>query len=447
MTDKTREKDGFSLWPEKILGPRPGLKELNFVCWLLFVLFLLLPVALYLFVRYKAGARFENLLPIDFVYFYGIGRLANEFPVSHFYDLKLQLQVFNSIFPLHGEAWGASPYPPLVGRFFSLYARFSIATAYYMWLVTSLALYLTGVVATLKAVFPREKLKSSLVICFALAFPSFLYFTLIVGQIGTIAVFAFGVGIYQEQKSRPFAAGLALSVLAYKPTLLVLLLPMLLLTRRFRALAGFVGGVFGWIAVTTLICGWQIWADWIRVLTIFAGRDGISGKSLVKRWGYVDLYSFWHLIGAGSGRGLLLLFVLIVTLLVWLAVLFWRSTSIGRPQQLLLWAAVLTWTLLINVYVPYYDVVLVVLPIVLALGALGELDQLKTRTSVTILGLAIFVTSAFSEAYAERYSVQPLTILLLVLALFETASLQRALRNGAVAPDAMCPSPLALMRE
>lgn len=423
-------KRRFSLWPEKILGPIPGLKELNVVCWCLFVLFLFVPLVLYLFVKYKVGAKFSDILPIDFIYFYGIGRLSNEYPASHFYDLPLQVKVLNSIFQLRGEVWGGSPYPPLVGKIFGLYARFSIATAYYLWLVTSLALYLTGILATLKAVFPRERLKSSLVICFALAFPSFLYFTLIVGQIATIAVFSAGLAIYEEREGKSFVSGLALSILSYKPSLLVILFPMLVLTRRFRALAGFGSGVLCWILLSTVLSGVQIWPTYARFLIEFAGRAGINGASVIKRWEYLDLYSFSYIVPDGRSHiGLILLGIILVGLATWIGVIFWKSSNLEPSMQFLVWAIGLTWTLLLNVYVPIYDSVLAVLAVALTLGALDKLHRRGAIAAVALLGLGIFVGSALTETIAKHHNIQILTLLLGCLGLIQLATMQSILKE------------------
>ena len=428
MAARASTKKRLTIWPEQILGPRPGLKELNLMCWCLFALFLLVPLGASRWARYKAHADFADVLPIDFIYFYGSGHLVNEQPPSHFYDLAQQIRAYNDIFQLQGEAWGGSPYPPLVGRIFSLYAHFDIATAYYLWLVTSLGLYLIGLIATLKVAFPHEPLKSSLAVCFALAFPPFLYFTLIVGQIATVGVFGAGLAIHEDRNARPFASGIALSVLSYKPTLLVLLVPMLLLTRRFRALAGFSVGVLCWILLSTALCGVRIWAVYARFLLDFAGKFGINGESLLKRWQYLDVYSLTYLIPGGqSAVGFVLLAGVTLAIVVWIGILFWESSRSDTPDQLLVWAVALTWTLLLNIYVPIYDSVLVVLAVMLTLGALSEIGSRNANAWVVVLGLCIFSVSIVSTMFARQHHVQLLTVFHFALGIMELTILQHTL--------------------
>ncbi|MGA9586419.1 MAG: glycosyltransferase family 87 protein, partial [Terracidiphilus sp.] len=225
------DKQALLRWPESILGPRPGLKELNVFCWGLFVLGLIFPLCFVLFIRWRLGVRFSSLLPIDFIYFYGIGHILNQHPAVQLYDYGLQAKTFDEIYHLtaNNQIWGRSPYPPFVAKFFSIYARFSFEQAYFLWMGTSFVLYIAGIAAAVKAALPRDPLKGSLIFCFALASPLFLYFNLTVGQLATVAVFSVGFAVYLEKRSMLFFSGMALSILTYKPTLLLLIVPMLLL--------------------------------------------------------------------------------------------------------------------------------------------------------------------------------------------------------------------------
>jgi hypothetical protein len=424
------------LWPEKILGPAPGLKEINVFCWGLFVAVLVAPLCVFLWVRVKTGAKFSDILPVDFVYFYGIGHIVNAYPAVRLYDRALQLQIFSDIFRLKDGAWGGSPYPPFVARFFSLYARFSFEQAYFLWMATSFALYLTGVVAAVKAAFAGERLKQSLIVCFALAFPSFIYFTLSVGQLASVAVFAVGIAIYEERRARPMVSGLALSILAYKPTLLLIVLPMLLITRRWKTLAGFACGTSLLAMVSTAFSGLQIWPAYAHFLTSFSQRAGINGQSLVKRWEYIDLYSLSYITPGGrSAVALVLLACVAAGLAGWLAVLLWKASKNGN-EQLLVWAVALAWTLLLNVYVPIYDSILVAPAGALTLGALGEQEWSGATGWFVLLGLLIFGVSAITEGMAQHHGIQPLSVLILLLGVGQGLLLQRMIRRRAGAADA-----------
>jgi hypothetical protein len=408
---------------------------LNVLCWGVFVLFLLAPLTIVLIAQHRVGKKFSDFLPIDFIYYYGDGRLVNEYPPGAIYNYDLQMKVFNEIYPLKGgETYSVSPYPPLVGEIFGLYARLPIDRAYFLWLATSFALYLAGTLGGLYASFPGDPIKRSIGLFFAITFPPFLYNTLAVGQLSSVAVFSVGLALYLEMRSKRFSSGLALSVLSYKPILLVLILPMLLITRRWKTIGGYLAGTGALIAVATAISGVRIWLAYADLIRVWFQGAGVHGKAVYKHWMLIDLNSFLYGVpGARSKPGLVLLLLLMASIACWGAALLWRSVRLDGPAQRLVWAVTLTWTLLLNMYVPIYDSVLVVVAVMLALGTLGEIDSAGAKAGVFVLGLCIFAVSIISTTYARHDHVQLLTIFLFVLGVLELALLQRvvALKTAA----------------
>ncbi len=422
-------RKGLIRWPDRVLGPRPGLKEVTLVCWCLFASCLVVPLSVALWFHWKAGSLG------DFVYFYGIGHLANEHSAAKLYDYGLQLKIFNETEPLQDGTWGPSPYPPFVALFFSPFARIPFRLAYLLWLGISLALYLVGVMATIKDTFPKERLKGSLALCFALAYPPFLMNTLMNGQLASVAVCCTGLAIALEKRSKPIMSGLALSVLAYKPTLLILILPMLLLTRRLKALVGFMAGSVILVLVSTASMGAQVWPVYAQFLRLFGQVSRTEGRSALLRWQFVDLNSMSYAVAGGrSTFGLIVLIGVAVVALLWLATLLWKSASGGKQVQSLAWAAVLTWTLVLNIYVPIYDSVLLTVALLLTFGALRELERNFAEVWFLSVAFLIIGVSWITEPIAKNYGIQPLTILLLALALWQAAQLHRALQSTAAAP-------------
>ncbi len=436
------DKQALLRWPESILGPRPGLKELNVFCWGLFVLGLIFPLCFVLFIRWRLGVRFSSLLPIDFIYFYGIGHILNQHPAVQLYDYGLQAKTFDEIYHLtaNNQIWGRSPYPPFVAKFFSIYARFSFEQAYFLWMGTSFVLYIAGIAAAVKAALPRDPLKGSLIFCFALASPLFLYFNLTVGQLATVAVFSVGFAVYLEKRSMLFFSGMALSILTYKPTLLLLIVPMLLLTRRFRTFFGFAVGTTALFLASTAFAGLQIWQRYAHFLTSFAGTAGIHGEFSVKRWEYVDFNSFSYVVAGGRSRlGLTILACASLGLGIWLVRLLHRSAGAGNAAQNLAWAMTLTWTLVMNVYVPVYDTLLIAVAVTLTIGALTEDRGVSTAGWAVFLTIAISAISLKAETIAHYHGIQPLTILILLLGLGQTVILQRLVNKTMPSVEAAFP--------
>jgi len=426
---------GFLHWPARLLGPAPGLKELNLACWGLFIGFVLAPFFGPMLFGHRTGTILSHILPVDFVYFYGIGKIAHEYPLSRLYDYSLQLKTFNEIYALHdGNSYGPSPYPPFVALFFSLFARLSFLPAYLLWVAISLALYSLGIGSVLKSLYHGEPLKQSMAFCVALGFYPFFLTTLSNGQLAALAVFAVGVAIALELRHQPLLGGVALSVLAYKPTLLLLVVPMLLLTRRLRMFFGFVAGSAVWMLVATAFTGFAIWPQYLRFLSFFRGVSVSHGQSLLKLWEYVDFTSFsFSVPGGRSMPALTVLSCVTAAAATTLAVLLWRSARGDKPARLLAWASTLTWTLLLNLYVPVWDAILVILAMLLTLGALKELAWRREAGWVIFLGILMVLATWNMSATTNRHASQMMTLLLLVFGCMQLVLLHRAIASSSQA--------------
>jgi hypothetical protein len=429
-----RPSKTISLWPSRFLGPMPGLKEIDLICWCLAAALFITRFLVPLCVQYRAGIGDIPLQPNDFVYFYGVGHLVNHYPPASLYDYDLQQKAFNAIYSAPKYEYGPSPYPPFVALFFSLFARVPFRLAFFLWTACSLTLYIVGIAAAAKDLFPGERIKVSLMICFSLAFYPFFWGIFVNGQLSAIAVFAVGLAFYQERRSRLFLSGVLLSILVYKPTLLFLIVPMLLLTRRFRTLAGFVTGSALLALVSTVFDGIGIWAVYARFLALFGRVVGLNGQRTVQLFKFIDIGSCLQAIDGGRSKlGHAILIPIATVVLAALAFLLWKSARSGKPAQALAWAATITWTLLLNVYVPMYDSVLVAIAVVLTLGAVKELEWSAAMRWTTLLCISLFAISWVSLDIATHHGLQLLSIALAILGLAQLYLLHKT-QQSQVAP-------------
>jgi Glycosyltransferase family 87 len=411
-------------WPN-VLGPRPGLKEINVVCWALFCLCVVAPTVMVFCMRLQAGT-----LSVDFVYFYGIGQIAKTHPAIDVYDYQLQQEVFNKIQPLQDGFYGPSPYPPFVSQFFRLFADLSFEYAFLLWAAISLTLYFAGIMLALKAFLPDDRLTRSLILCFALAFSPFLLNTLGNGQLSSIGFFFMVLVLLGEKASRPILSGLALSVLIYKPTLLLIVVPMLVITRRFKALMGLTAGASMLILIATFLGGIRIWPAYLHFLNSFGRTSGVYGQSSLRLWKYVDLNSFSFAVRDGRSMiALTFLACFVIAVAIWVGVAWWKSAGVDNPRQSLAWAVAISWTMLVNVYSPIYDSILIVIAIIISLSALRELKWMRAREWVVLLAVFMFAIAWITEPFAKRYGVQLLTLALLAFAITMTYLLQSANRT------------------
>lgn len=114
------------------------------------------------------------------------------------------------------------------------------------------------------------------------------------GHNGFLSATLLGLGLLLLDR-RPLLAGLLLGALVYKPQLALLIGPLLLVTRSWRAMLGASLSVGGLVALTMVLWGWPVWSafadslDLTRHIVIEAGDTGFykiaSPFAALRLWG------------------------------------------------------------------------------------------------------------------------------------------------------------------
>lgn len=405
--------------------PGPGLpssaslKQLSFICWGLLLAGFVVPFTVVVLLSHRPPDG-------DFAGFYALGRILNTHPMADLYNYELQKEVCSQVHARSG-GYGLLPYPPFVGIFFQPFALLPYSAAYVLWLLMTLALYAAGIKLLLDRFLPLDPVRRSLVICFAFAYCPFLIDTAASGQLSAVAFFVLAAALCQDDAGHPFRSGLLLSLCLYKPTLLILLVPMLLVGRRFKPLLGFATGAAALIALPIAIGGLGIWTVFLRTLLTFGKVAGAAqGTTVLILVKYVDLTSFSSFVHGGrSWPGLTILCFAAAGAAVFLLRFWWMAPRRGRPLNALLWATTITWTLLLNVYVPMYDSILIVLALIVTAAELRQIPGRPMQRAFTAFWVLILAGSWFSGWLDGRTSVQLLTLLFAALGVLEFAALQR----------------------
>jgi hypothetical protein len=109
-------------------APRPAftLKDLNFVCWAMFLAFLVLPMGVV--AKNAALGRGPSLGgDKDFVFFYSMGRMLNEHSPAQLYDVELQEKIEMEVQPLKdGRGYTPNPYHPYIAILFRPFALLAV---------------------------------------------------------------------------------------------------------------------------------------------------------------------------------------------------------------------------------------------------------------------------------------------------------------------------------
>lgn len=364
----------------------------------------------------------------DYLAFYDAGTILNHHGLDRLYDLNLQSQLYHANLP--GEPEQANlPYAnaPFFAAMLRPLALLPYGWSYAAWTSLSLLLFAGAFVLVWKTSGLPEKYRTFGLLV-ALSFEPFLIECLHGGQISAFGLLWISLAIYYGKLRRQWAAGLALSVCIYKPTLLPLIIPMLLIMRQWRTLGGFAIGTALLALISLLAVGPHACADYLRMLAGYVGKSTAASGGGFQTHKFIDLNSFLKLIGIPGTVAFAMLACVGAMVLrsVWLA----RPKDNETAQRLLAiaWAAAITWTLVLNVYVGVYDSVLVVPAVLLTCGVLlrraGDTGR-NLPLRLRCLLLALWVLPWFSGLIARDFGVQPFTIALLVLGAYQLNLLKR----------------------
>lgn len=370
---------------------------------------------------------FGTELGSDYAAFYTAGKIQNDYGAARLYDRRLQDRLYHELRP-QASSEEALPYAnaPFLAPLFRPLALLPYGLSYFVWLCLSLGLYAAGLTLVLRTTAVPAAMRTA-VWLLALSFEPFLMECWVGGQLSAIGFLLLALTIYWLPRNRPVAAGVSLAVCLYKPTLLILLLPMLVVSRRWKILLGFAGAALGLAIFSLVAVGQTACLDYARLLTAYVHAAAGSAE-IFRIWKFVDLVSFFHLLQGGHTlTGWCAMGVIGVAAAGFVLPRWWRGE--GEP---LVWAGTITATLVLNLYVGIYDATLAVL------GALLTVDALMRRGPISpgfrLLLLLLYVVPWFSQPLARVTGLQLYTLVLAGCAVYE---LRLADRREPPAPDAV----------
>ena len=385
------------------------------VCCLLLGIYLI--VQTIAFVTNDRGRTvFGPCLGADFAVFYVAGSIFDSYPHERIYDITLHNRLYQGLFPwTPPEAQLPYANAPFFVLPFAILAHLPYQWAYLVWIVTSIGLYFGGLKllwGTFDAL-PEDAWLT--VVLLAFSFTPFLIEGLSGGQVSVFGFFWLALALRLERRRRLLLSGIALAFCTYKPTLLVLILPMLVVTRRKSMLSGFAIGIMGLAVLSLLAVGWQGCRAYLDTLRLFLNTSTAAASGL-RTWKYVDINSFSRLL-AGEVTwvrwGLVLLsagITLPLIIRVWT-----KANSERETDRSLVWALTIAWTLVLNVYLGIYDTILIVPSVLIAADVLyRKVADGRDALSPAYRGLLIllYLIPWFTQPVARLMGVQLYTLVL-----------------------------------
>jgi len=247
----------------------------------------------------------------DYPTFYGAGAIAASGEWDQLYDAGRQQQEQAGLINDEG-GYLYFAYPPFAAAVYGLLTHLGYRWAFLLHTVL-MALALAGAIAALQPWLRWTRLQKPALLVIALAFYP-VFAGVVGGQNVALSLLLFSAAARLDHDDRAFLAGLVAALLLYKPQFGVVVLPLLLVARRWRALAGWATGAITLFVVSTLLMGGSWLGDWWGQAGDFSSLNVVAnGPNFISFPGFLA-----NSLGAGSrlaetiGYGLALLVALAV---------------------------------------------------------------------------------------------------------------------------------------
>jgi hypothetical protein len=218
-----------------------------------------------------------GLLGGDYPAFYVAGSIVNEGLADRLYDFELQASMQTDLVP---DGFLPFAYPPFAAAAYAPLALLPYRTSYALFTIISfsalaLTIWILRPITLLARDYPWIALAGA-----ALFYPML---RAIIGGQNTAISLLIVVGTWRLIRAdRDLAAGIALSLLAFKPQFLLPILGVVWLARKYRAVYGCLAGMGVLYFVGVALTGWSWPIDWWSEATSFAlANDAVNGLNFV----------------------------------------------------------------------------------------------------------------------------------------------------------------------
>ncbi len=328
----------------------------------------------------------------DFIGFYVLGAVARDRGVQALYDPATERSAQARLIP---EAEGVQYLPvygPQVYLFFSPFAAWPYERALFAWTFASALLY-AGCCALMWRRCPNLRNDRTTVALVALASPA-LFNLLLHGQSSALALAFLTFTYIALENRKPFVAGLALGMLAYKPQLGIAAAAVFVVCREWRVIAGAMVTATAQLGIAWTYFGTELMRSYAHAMATIGRIDNLLA---IKPYQMHSLFAFWKLLVPSEPTAFALYLVSAIAVTA-LAIVAWRS-----PAPLpLRFSVLLLATALASPHLYVYDLVILAPAFLLTTDwALGHRDTRLARRiqlllyacyALPLLGVAAQVT-------------------------------------------------------
>ena len=393
---------------ERIIGPLPGQREAR--AFSVFALIAgLIACGLSVYYGFRGETFMGRPMGSDFVEFYAAGKALNQHQPALLYDIPALTRLEQESLPeMSRSQMLLFGYPPVVGQLYRPFALLPYKWAYCAWLVFSLGLYAAGLWLLFHGWAHASYRRAAFLL--SLSAPMFTLETWMGGQLSVLTFFAVVCFVYCFENRWLVFAGVALGLATYKPSLIAIPAAMMILGACWRMFAGLCGGsalLLLWSLATAGVNGLRLWMVQMKV---FAGI-ATTNESIIRRTKYVDLNSFFSILLGGSSATRAIATLAAAAAFLFLGWTWWRARGQAHDVQRYLWGATLTWTLMINIYAPVYDTILLVPAAALVARSLYCRSK-REQAGLQLWLIALWLAPWLTQSWADYLRLQILTLVL-----------------------------------
>jgi hypothetical protein len=335
-------------------------------------------------------AQIENS---DFVNFYVGASIVHRGDGAKLYQQDTQRAVLRSV--LQRDSIQYFLHPPFEAAALAPLASLSFERAFVMWTAINVAV-LALLPLVLMPCIPLVARRPYVGLIGFFFLPVLVALTL--GQDSILLLFIISLAYLLMDKKMDLAAGLVLALASIKFQYLIVLIPLLLMSRKWRVVAGIGLGCAGLAAVSTYVISWRGFENYfgfVRAIDTLAGPGAPNPALMVNVRGF--------LAGTGWAMHSLTLNAVGVGVLLGLAATCALSAPVTRKNGLV-FAVYIAVALTAAPYAHFPDATLLWLPVLLALDWLAENGMGSVRGILIALACAcLFLWPALLVALGGHY--------------------------------------------
>ncbi|MHC4264408.1 MAG: glycosyltransferase family 87 protein [Planctomycetota bacterium] len=368
----------------------------------------------------------------DYAALYIAGKILHEHQPDQLYDMKLQFDLFHALRPYlpDNEALPFS-YPPFFALLFWPLAQLPYAFSYLIWLSITASLYLLGLILIFRSMRTIPRWNFLTILLLAFSFEPFIVEVWLGGQTSSFGFLGMALSFYFYKRHKYLLSGLGLGICLYKPTLLIIILPFLLINRQGRVLLGFTLCGFVLTLISIFVFGLDTCMSWFEAASFFVRAS--TGQEILGTYKYLDVTACCRLLFGDLNQTIQILLVIIYVAWFVFFLSFSKKFVINKAcSRELVLASIITWTIVLNIYFPMYDSIIVIIALLLTIDACyGHFNNAEKTFNPHLKAflILIYLVPWITQLCAKYTGIQPYTLILISLGIYQLYMLREISRQ------------------